>query len=195
VKFPQSHLHEGGFQENNPFSCGQILHQPGLKCKENLHEKSMMIPQIGTQMEFSFHISPNYSIPPKNRQIGKTRYCRSLQARLTMLQPAPSTCEGIISTYKQVGYPIMISIDGAFGSDCSHTSTPSWDYCTAIFLRASHASRLGLHRHSRESGNPEAGQTSRHSKRMKIVELGYACRNQPRAQRGDLTQQATSPER
>jgi hypothetical protein len=33
---------------------------------------------------------------------------------------------------------------------------------------ASHASRLGRHRHSRESGNPEAGQPSRHCKIMKM---------------------------
>jgi hypothetical protein len=37
-----------------------------------------------------------------------------------------------------------------------------------IFLGATHASRLGLHRHSREGGNPEAGQTCKHNKMMKM---------------------------
>jgi hypothetical protein len=37
-----------------------------------------------------------------------------------------------------------------------------------IFRGAAHASRLGLHRHSRASGNPEAGQPDRHNKTMKM---------------------------
>jgi len=37
-----------------------------------------------------------------------------------------------------------------------------------IFRGAPHASSLGLHRHSRESGNPEVGQPDRHNKTMKM---------------------------
>jgi len=37
-----------------------------------------------------------------------------------------------------------------------------------IFLGATHVSRLGLHRHSRESGNPEAGQRGRHNTMIKM---------------------------
>jgi hypothetical protein len=36
------------------------------------------------------------------------------------------------------------------------------------FEGAAHACRLGLYRHSRERGNPVAGQPGRHNKRMKM---------------------------
>jgi len=41
-------------------------------------------------------------------------------------------------------------------------------HTTGVFTEVAQAGRLGLHCHSRESGNPEAGQPGRHNKTMKL---------------------------